>query len=320
MMLSCASRICKVWFGAYTVLRRGRSIRASGRIFAIALLVAAGLLSVTCGDGSPSAPPPSTPAPAPPPPPPPPPNSAPAVAIPIPDVTLERNLPRTFSLTLYFSDPDRDRLTYAATTSDPLAVGVSVTGSEVTLTPLRDGSATVTVTARDPGGLSASQTFTVTVGDANQPPTAVGTIPHQTLTPGGSSVAVDLAPRFSDPDEDQLTFQAASSDAGVVRALISENGLILVPVAAGTATVTVTATDPGGLTATLTFEVTVGATNRTPLAVGEIPDRSLAAGEAPQRWMFPETSPTRTVTSSSIRRFPATPGRFAPSSPAPSWS
>ena len=200
------------------------------------------------------------------------------MAIPIPDVPLERNLPRTFSLTLYFSDPDRDRLTYAATTSDPLTVGVSVTDSEVTLTPLRDGSATVTVTARDPGGLSASQTFTVTVGAANQPPTAVGTIPHQTLTPGGSSVTVDLTPRFSDPDGDQLTFRVASSDSGVVSALLSESGLILVPVAAGTATVTVTATDPGGLSATLTFEVTVGATNRTPLALGEIPDRSLAAG------------------------------------------
>ena len=250
------------------------------QLFAITLALTTGLVTSTCGGDSPSAPPPTTPAPPspPPPPPPPPPNTAPAVAIPIPDVTLERNLPRTFSLTLYFSDPDRDRLTYAATTRDPLTVGVSVTGSEVTLTPLRDGSTTVTVTARDPGGLSASQTFTATVGDANQPPTAVGTIPHQTLTRGGSSVTLDLAPRFSDPDGDQLRFEATSRDSGVVRALVSENDLILLPVAMGTATVTVTATDPDGLSATQTFGVTVGTANRPPVAVGEVPGQSLAVG------------------------------------------
>ena len=250
------------------------------QLFAITLALTTGLVTSTCGGDSPSAPPPTTPAPPspPPPPPPPPPNTAPAVAIPIPDVTLERNLPRTFSLTLYFSDPDRDRLTYAATTRDPLTVGVSVTGSEVTLTPLRDGSTTVTVTARDPGGLSASQTFTATVGDANQPPTAVGTIPHQTLTRGGSSVTVDLAPRFSDPDGDQLRFEATSRDSGVVRALVSENDLILLPVAMGTATVTVTATDPDGLSATQTFGVTVGTANRPPVAVGEVPGQWLAVG------------------------------------------
>ena len=60
----------------------------------------------------------------------------------------------------------------AATTSDPLTVGASVTGSEVTLTPLRGG--TVTVTATDPGRLSASQTFTATVGAGNRPSNAVG--------------------------------------------------------------------------------------------------------------------------------------------------
>ena len=200
------------------------------------------------------------------------------MAIPIPDVTLERDRPRTFGLGLYFSDPDGDRLTYTATTSDPLTVGVSVTGSELTLTPLRDGAGTVTVTATDPGGLSASEDFTATVGEGNRHPTAVGNIADQMLTLGGRSLTVDLAPRFSDPDGDQLTFQVTSGGSGVVSALISASGLILVPVAAGTASVTVTATDPGGLSATQTFEVTVGTANRDPVAVGEIPDQSLAVG------------------------------------------
>ena len=262
--------------GAQTAIRGGRLSRASSHVLAIALLLAAGFLSITCGGGSPSAPPPSTPAPTPPPPAQP--NRAPTVAIPIPNVTLERDRLRGLSLALYFSDPDGDRLTYAATTSDPLTAAVRVTGSEVILTALRDGTVTVTVTARDPGGLSASQTFTVTIGDPNRSPVVVGRILDQKLTLGGSAVTLDLASSFSDPDGDQLAFQVASSDSGVVRALVSESELILITVAAGTATVTVTATDPGGLSATQTFEVTVGTANRAPTAVGSIPDQSLAAG------------------------------------------
>ena len=121
MMLGPVRWIRTACCGACPATRGGRLIRASARISAIALLLATGLLSATCGGGSPSAPPPSTPAP--PPPPPPEPNRAPIVALQIPEVTLERDRPRTLFLSLYFSDPDRDRLTFAATTSDPLTVG-----------------------------------------------------------------------------------------------------------------------------------------------------------------------------------------------------
>ena len=203
------------------------------------------------------------------------------MAIPILPVTVVRDQPRTFDVGVYFSDPDGDVLTYAATSSNPLIVVARVAGSEVTLTGLGDGAVTVTLTATDSGGLSASQTFTTTVGDGNRAPTAVGSIPDQTLRPGGSPVTLDVAASFSDPDGDQLTFQVSSSDSGIVRALVSESDLILVPVAAGTATVTVTATDPGGLSATLNFEVTVGTANRAPVAVGSIPDQTLTPGGSP---------------------------------------
>ena len=204
------------------------------------------------------------------------------MAIPILPVTVVRDQPRTFDVGVYFSDPDGDALTYAATSSNPLIVVARVAGSEVTLTGLGDGAVTVTLTATDSGGLSASQTFTTTVGDGNRAPTAVGSIPDQTLTPGGSPVTLDVAASFSDPDGDQLTFQVSSSDSGIVRALVSESDLILVPVAAGTVTVTVTATDPGGLSATLNFEVTVGTANRAPVAVGEHSGPDAHAGREPR--------------------------------------
>ena len=64
-----------------------------------------------------------------------------------------------------FRDPDGDTLTYVARSSAPTVASVSVLGSRVTVTPVSEGTALVTVTATDPGGsnMAATQAFTVTV-------------------------------------------------------------------------------------------------------------------------------------------------------------
>ena len=71
----------------------------------------------------------------------------------------------TVDLTPYFRDPDGDRLTHAAVSSDEMAVAVAVAGATLTLAPVVSAAATVTVTASDADGLTAVQTFGVTVGD-----------------------------------------------------------------------------------------------------------------------------------------------------------
>ena len=63
----------------------------------------------------------------------------------------------------YFSDPDNDRLTYRAQSDNTSVATVSVSGSEVTITPRSEGSTDITITATDPAGLTARQTVTVTV-------------------------------------------------------------------------------------------------------------------------------------------------------------
>ena len=98
---------------------------------------------------------------------------------------------------------------------------------------------------------------------SNRAPEAVGTIPAQTLTAGGSAGSVDVAPYFRDPDDDALTYAVASSSTGTVTASASGSTVTLTPVVAGTATVTVTASD-GSLNTTQNITVTVTASSDPP--------------------------------------------------------
>ena len=177
-----------------------------------------------------------------------------------------------------FSDPDGNTLTFAAASSDDAVATASASGSNVTVNGVAAGTATITVTASDPAGLSATQSIAVTVEAANQAPVAEGTIDDQTLVEG-SEATVDVAANFSDPDDDQLTYEATSSDTTVATVATSDAMVTVTAVAAGNATVTVTATDPDGLTATQEFGVTVtAAVNQAPVAEGTIGDRALVVG------------------------------------------
>ena len=181
-----------------------------------------------------------------------------------------------------FSDPDGDALTYGATSSSPAVASAAVSGSGVTVTPLAEGASTVTVTATDPDGLSAAQSFTVTVSPpANRPPEPVGVLRPLTIGLGDPAASVDVRGAFRDPDGDALTYSATSSSPTVATAAVSGSGVTVTPLAEGASTVTVTATDPDGLSAAQSFTVTVEPPeNRPPVAVGTLPPVRVAAGDA----------------------------------------
>ena len=67
----------------------------------------------------------------------------------------------------YFRDPDGDDLTYAASSDNPDVVTAEASGDRVTVVPAGAGSATVTMTATDPDGLTARSSFPVGVRGAS---------------------------------------------------------------------------------------------------------------------------------------------------------
>ena len=93
-------------------------------------------------------------------------NDAPAAVGAIPDQPLDEGGGSVdVELAPYFEDVDGDELAYRASSSDTDVATVRVAGAVLTVTPVVYGSAMVTVTAEDPEGLTATQTFTVGVDD-----------------------------------------------------------------------------------------------------------------------------------------------------------
>ena len=92
-----------------------------------------------------------------------PPNRPPAAAATLSDQALA--LPGTLDVDVSraFADPDGDTLTYAASSSAPQVVRVSAAGPRLTLTAVSGGEAAVQVTATDPDGLGATQSFVAVV-------------------------------------------------------------------------------------------------------------------------------------------------------------
>ena len=201
------------------------------------------------------------------------PNQAPEAVGEIGDMVVELNSSVSLDVSPHFADPDGDELAYDATSSRTSRATVSVSGAMVTVTGEAAGTATITVTARDSDGLQAAQRFGVTVPESNQAPEPVGTIPDRTVEAGEEFSIDDVDPYFTDPDGDELEYSAASSNEAIVTVELTGSRLDVKGHDEGEATITVTATDPGGLTATQEFDVEVqGPPNRAPYVADEIND------------------------------------------------
>ncbi|MCY4485529.1 MAG: hypothetical protein OXF11_00210 [Deltaproteobacteria bacterium] len=155
------------------------------------------------------------------------------------DITLTLEAGRTVQwesapIHNYFSDPDNDRLEYRATSYDGSVARVDFKAPELTLVirALALGTARITLTARDPGGLSVTQSFTVTVNDGTALPPD-----HSDALAGATEVAFEetIKGYIDSPD-----------DVDYLRLWVAEPGTITVTLDAELAGVEVSLLDSNG--------------------------------------------------------------------------
>ncbi len=193
----------------------------------------------------------------------------------IDDITIVVSTSRNIDVASYFSGTVD---TYTVGSSDATVVAAFVTAStsNITLTSFRiQTTVTITVTATNTGG-SVDQTFEVTVGPAAVP-VAMGTIPDASVVVGEAGYFVNAATYFTGTVD---TYTASSSDDTKATVSVAATFVTVTGVAAGTAEITVTATNTGG-SVDQTFTVTVtAAANQAPVftdgpdATREVPENS----------------------------------------------
>ncbi|MFY0625914.1 MAG: leucine-rich repeat domain-containing protein [Reichenbachiella sp.] len=92
---------------------------------------------------------------------------------------------------------------------------------------------------------------------ANSPAVVSSPLPHLTVALGAGTTVIDLSSNFQDPEGDNLTFSATSSDEAVATVSISGSDLTITMISLGTTTVTVSAQDPSSGPVSDAFDITV---------------------------------------------------------------
>ena len=147
----------------------------------------------------------------------------------IPTQRLAGGVNGSVSMRAYFHDPDGDAMRYIATSSNPGAVVAFAAGDRLVVEPVAGGAATVTVTAQDPHGGEARQSFQAVA--LNQPPITTGMrLQDQCTANTATGVRIfDLSNHFTDPDGGTLTYSATSSDTRVAGVSVSGTTLTVTP-------------------------------------------------------------------------------------------
>ena len=91
---------------------------------------------------------------------------------------------------------------------------------------------------------------------SNTSPT-VSSIDDVTLPAGGAVEIVYVDDKFNDPEDYSLRFTASSNNSAAATVQMINDAVLITPVATGTATITVTATDPWGASTSTTFDANI---------------------------------------------------------------
>ncbi len=184
-------------------------------------------------------------------------NVAPVVAAAVMDQTITRVADVALDVSGAFRDPDTAApLTLTVTTAEATLVAATLgTDHRLTLRGLAVGETVLTLTATDMDGGHVMDEVQVTV--ANVAPEVANSLSPVVLEVGGAAATPTIEGLFSD-DGDPLTYTVATADTGIATAALAGTQARVSPIARGTTTLTITATDSHGGEATVRGSVTVG--------------------------------------------------------------
>ncbi|MBQ3659665.1 MAG: S8 family serine peptidase [Bacteroidales bacterium] len=165
----------------------------------------------------------------------------------------------TLSLDFTVKDPFGDQVTTTLVSSNRNVVSMSQKDETVTVTikgtASDPGNYSFTLAARDPDGNEASLTVPYTVL-ANHAPQQDQHIEDMIIA-GGQAGTLPLDRYFSDSDSETLFYSVQTDNPSVLKTLVNDGELRLVPQQYGYATVSVTAADYRGESVSCTFKVLV---------------------------------------------------------------
>ncbi|MFD2574557.1 putative Ig domain-containing protein [Spirosoma soli] len=123
---------------------------------------------------------------------------------------LLQGQPYQLNLASYFSDPDGQALTFSAT---GLPAGLSLSNSLISGSPSTTGVSTVSSTALDPGGLSATASFELTVNPVPTTPSGftivgVSTVECETVSAGLQRLT--FTPQYAGLDGSPVSFSVVN--------------------------------------------------------------------------------------------------------------
>lgn len=188
-----------------------------------------------------------------------------------PELTSPGNINLAFgesrTVPITYSDETPESVVITVTSnSQPSVALVIANQTSFMATALLAGSTTIELTATDEEGESDSKTFTISVGNANLPPTIDAVNPGNDVNvTEGQSVNVTLS--VSDEEPGSLSFFGVSSDASVAEVNHTGGGTFSVEgLNPGTSRLTLSVTDNVGQQASTTVNISVGTANGVPVA------------------------------------------------------
>ncbi len=214
-------------------------------------------------------------------------NHAPVVTRPLSDRSVTVGEDETMiELDGLFHDEDGDELTYKTVSSDVYVADAAIRHSRLVIQPNAAGQTRIAVTAQDAKGQTAETSFTYTViastyeEQPNHNPLVLNTPGDLNLLAGQLADPISLTDLFSDPDSDSLSYTYTIDDTNVVSALMTGNELVLSAQSAGTAQVTINASDSRGGSAYVQFHVQVQPlvqVNRKPVVIRQMNNLTVTA-------------------------------------------